>query len=148
MDFRLLSGEWNHPGYGAPISGVKVINGTLVFRLDRVTGGPGMGLIVVASILIGVAIFVLFWVLFKAVVFLFFFIPPLAIELLRPFAGGPRLVSEEVTFPVQRIRNVGGGGGLVAFGIDPEDGSPEISVLLRMADAMEAERLRVELQRG
>jgi hypothetical protein len=148
MDFKLLSGEWDYPQHAGAIAGVRVVSGELVIRLDRVTGGPSMWLIMLASLLLGAAIFVLFWVLFKAVVFLFFFIPPLAMALLRPFAGGPRIASDEVSFPLSQVRNVGGGGELVAFGLTPADGSTEVAVLLRMADAMEAERLRVELRRG
>jgi hypothetical protein len=146
MDFRLVAGEWNHPRYAGPVAGVGVDHGHVSFTITRATGGPGPWLVFAASLVLSAAIFIACWLLFKAMVFMVLFIPALAMALLRPLTGGPKVTTETAMIPLQYVRNVGGGGDVVAFGIDLPTVSPEIAVLLRMTDAEEAERLRIELQ--
>jgi hypothetical protein len=148
MEFRLLAGEWNHPHYPGPLAGVSVSGANVLFQLQRSSGGPSTAQVVLISLALSVAIFLLFLLLLETIVLIVLFLPPLALALLKTFGLGPRVATQTIAVPLANVRNVGGGGNLVAFGLDLPEASREVAVLLHLLDEAEAERLRNELHSG
>jgi hypothetical protein len=145
MDFRIRVGQWDNPQAPPLISSLRVETGQLVFvhpALAKRSSGAPLLLQVVASLVVGVVLFLLlYWLLH--IIFVGFFLLPL---FAWPLPGNSRSAAAiETAVPRSALVNVGGGGSTVAFGLDLASAPKQVAVLVEMVDEVEAERLRREL---
>jgi hypothetical protein len=156
MRFEVLGGQWDYPGKFSYFDSVTIEGDTLVVR--RPADSPGAsarssmlwGLL--RSLALSVVIFLVFYYVFHFIFFWLSFIP----LLWQLGSGGGKRVAghignanePEVLVPLSQIRNPGGGGSTVAFGIAVPGLPREVTVLVHLEDESEAERLRFELKRG
>lgn len=147
VDFAVELAHWEHPDYPSGFDGLRVDDGRVTFLVRRNTGRVAHTLLAfLLSVGLSAALFVLAWWLFHVVVFVFMFAPLVLAPLLRKLLGPGAVETVEIAAQRSHIRNVGGGGRYVAFGLLlPPDGR-EIAVTVRLPDEPKAQRLRLALQ--